>query len=205
MTWIQTRTGRAFDFLDPRPDMIDFEEIAETLAKIPRFNAHTEGDPYSVGQHCVLGADHCVKEFDAATALAFALHDAHEAFVGDMTRPLQEAYIEIASSVGIYGPALKFVFDGLKAYIDVVIHAAAGFVITDEIRARVRRVDVQMLKTEQMQLHKEPPKAWAESAEPLPIEIYPWSWRMAKWAWLRRFEQLRAQYQAARSGERLAS
>ena len=51
--WVQTRTGLAFDLLEPTPDMVEAMDIAWSLSLINRFNGHSRY-PYSVAQHCVL-------------------------------------------------------------------------------------------------------------------------------------------------------
>lgn len=91
--WIQTRTGRALDLMAPTADMIDLEhDVAEALAKEPRFAGHTQGGPYSVAQHCVLGVDAILAQTGSlALARAFLLHDAHEAYCKDIMTPLAKA------------------------------------------------------------------------------------------------------------------
>ena len=61
--WIQTGTGRALDLMAPTAAMIDLEtDVAEALAREPRFGGHVRGGPYSVAQHMVLGADAIVAQ-----------------------------------------------------------------------------------------------------------------------------------------------
>lgn len=79
------------DLSNPKESDVDREIIAQALSRIPRFNGLT-GDycSYSVAQHCVIGANaiYCATE-DKKLAFRFLLHDAHEAFLGDITRPVQ--------------------------------------------------------------------------------------------------------------------
>lgn len=82
--WISTRSGRHFYLLDPRPEDIDLEDIAHALANQCRYNGHTETF-YSVAQHSVL-LSLLVRPQDAILAL---MHDATEAYVGDVVRPLK--------------------------------------------------------------------------------------------------------------------
>lgn len=81
--WIQTHKGIHFDLADPQPEMIDIEDIAYALARIIRFNGH--GALYSVAQHSV------VVSFRVPFDLAFEglMHDAHEAYMGDVSAPLK--------------------------------------------------------------------------------------------------------------------
>lgn len=97
-TWIQTYTGRAFDLLDPQPEHIDVLDIAHALSQLCRFTGHTRAF-YSVAQHSCLVAeiarDLCEGMIGAvcpdAVALAALLHDAPEAYIGDVSSPLKRA------------------------------------------------------------------------------------------------------------------
>lgn len=85
MTWVLTHQGHRFDLEFPDPATVDIRDIAHALAYQCRFNGHTKRF-YSVGQHSVIMAMHAPME---AQRLAL-LHDAAEAYVGDMVRPLKE-------------------------------------------------------------------------------------------------------------------
>ncbi|ESY72326.1 hypothetical protein X740_33295 [Mesorhizobium sp. LNHC221B00] len=88
-TWKQTISGRAFPMTAFTALDIDlFGDVAEGLARICRFGGAVPGNPYSVAQHCVVGADAALEETrDANVAAYFLLHDAHEFVFGDMTKP----------------------------------------------------------------------------------------------------------------------
>lgn len=82
--WMHTYTGRAVNFLDLRPEDIDIEDIAHALSMQCRFNGHTKWF-YSVAEHCV----HVSREVDQAFAFEALLHDASEAYIGDMISPIK--------------------------------------------------------------------------------------------------------------------
>jgi uncharacterized protein len=82
--WMQTYTGRKFWPLDPRPDEIDIIDVAAALSKMCRFGGHCLNF-YSVAEHCVLTAKF-VSEPLRLTAL---LHDASEAYLVDIPRPIK--------------------------------------------------------------------------------------------------------------------
>ena len=97
MNWILTRSGRQFDLLNPTAAMISPHDIGHALARLCRFNGHTL-DHYSVAQHSMIVCD-LVPLKDQLPAL---LHDATEAYLGDMTRPLKAlmpAYRQIEQRV----------------------------------------------------------------------------------------------------------
>src|SRR5690349_19702773 len=84
-SWMQTFTGRRFYPLDPKVEDIDPTDIAHALSLICRYGGHVTRF-YSVAEHCVL-LSHAVSPENALWAL---LHDATEAYVGDMVRPLKQ-------------------------------------------------------------------------------------------------------------------
>jgi len=91
--WMQTYTGRKFWPLDPRPEDIDIEEIAHALSNICRFGGHVQVF-HSVAYHSVLVSQECQPQY----ALSGLLHDAAEAYCGDIVRPLKRelpSYCEI--------------------------------------------------------------------------------------------------------------
>ena len=82
--WIQTYTGRAFNALNPDPKTVDIFDIAHGLALACRWTGHVRFH-YSVGQHSVL-VSQIVPPRDALWGL---LHDASEAYLTDMARPIK--------------------------------------------------------------------------------------------------------------------
>jgi len=82
--WIQVYSGGRFWPLDPRPEEIHIEDIAHALSMQCRFGGHCE-EFYSVAQHCVEVSFRVPLE-DAAWGL---LHDAAEAYLVDLPRPVK--------------------------------------------------------------------------------------------------------------------
>ncbi len=82
--WIQTFTGRKFYPLRPRAEDVDIEDIAQALSNICRFTGHTTCF-YSVAQHSVHVSANCPPE----VALWGLLHDASEAYLADVARPVK--------------------------------------------------------------------------------------------------------------------
>jgi hypothetical protein len=84
--YILTASGRHFDLLDPTPDQVCIEDIAAALSKLCRFTGHTS-DFYSVGQHCL----HVMTLVPEHLRLEALLHDADEAYTGDVSTPTKLA------------------------------------------------------------------------------------------------------------------
>lgn len=81
---IRTYTGYYFDFVNPKPETICIEDIAHALSRQPRFGGHLQID-YSVAEHCIKAYYASPKQY-AKYAL---LHDASEAYMCDIPRPLK--------------------------------------------------------------------------------------------------------------------
>ena len=84
VAWIRTHTGLRFDLLDPRPEAIDPRDVAHALARLCRFGGHVRRF-YSVAQHSLLVADLAPLGLE----LPALLHDASEAYLGDVVAPLE--------------------------------------------------------------------------------------------------------------------
>lgn len=82
---IRTISGREISLLDPRPEQILIEDIAHSLSKLCRFNGHIDRF-YSVADHSVFVSHICPPEY----ALVGLLHDATEAYLGDMISPVKK-------------------------------------------------------------------------------------------------------------------
>lgn len=85
MSWILLNSGGRFDYLQPEKSIFTIHDIAQGLSRINRFLGQTL-TPLSVAQHSV-NVSYLVP---ADQALAALLHDAAEAFVGDVATPLKQ-------------------------------------------------------------------------------------------------------------------
>jgi hypothetical protein len=81
---IRTFSGLYINPCEPDPILIDIEDIAHALSMQPRFGGHLPVF-YSVAQHCVLAAEYVNEE----RKLAALLHDASEAYLIDVPRPVK--------------------------------------------------------------------------------------------------------------------
>lgn len=165
------RSGRYFDFIDPQPDMIDEEDIAWGLANTCRFNGQSL-DFYSVAQHSVL----CASLVPHADRFAAVMHDAAEAYVGDMVGPLKQLCPD---------------FKAIEKRVEAAIFAKFG--IETPLPPSIKHADLQMLRTEQRDLTAGSGDAWngLDAYEPMPLQIVPWNPTRSAIAWLTYFERFR--------------
>src|ERR671915_2336886 len=87
--YLQTISGRWVNPFDPDPEQLDIGDITRALANQCRFGGHCRVF-YSVAQHSVIVSE-LVEERggDAQDAFAALMHDATEAYLGDMPHPLK--------------------------------------------------------------------------------------------------------------------
>lgn len=138
--WIQTRTGKQFDLLHPDHDAIDILDIAHSLSMQCRFTGHTR-EFMSVAQHCVL-VSHLVPSKDALDDL---MHDATEAYVTDLARPLK-----------LLLPQYKTIEDNIYS------HLAHKFGLSNPLPPSVKHADNISLMWERRDLMSTPPRPWTD-------------------------------------------
>lgn len=92
---IQTFTGRV-DPLNPTVDEINIEDIAHALARQCRYNGHCNGF-ISVARHSIWVANRLeTLHFEERVQLTGLLHDAAEAYLGDLVRPIKHSEFGLA-------------------------------------------------------------------------------------------------------------
>ena len=89
---MRTISGRLINLAELSPEDISMEEVAQALSRICRFTGHVENH-YSVAQHSVLVSEllRCMGQ-SINVQLAGLLHDAAEAYIGDMHGPMKKLF-----------------------------------------------------------------------------------------------------------------
>lgn len=129
---IKVATGHYVDLLDPDPATIDVNSIAVGLSKLCRFGGQCPVF-YSVAEHSVLATDLAIQDQCAdCECLAVLFHDATEAFIGDVVRPLKLAL-----------PAYR----DIESRWELAIGRALGIDFAAH-RDVISRIDLEMLKAE---------------------------------------------------------
>lgn len=87
--WVQTFTGRQFFPFSPTPESIDIRDIAHALSQLCRYNGHCVRH-YSVAEHSVHVSRIVGARINDLTLARWALlHDASEAYLADVPRPVK--------------------------------------------------------------------------------------------------------------------
>ena len=168
--WFQTYSGIQFYPLDPRPEDICIDDIAHALARTCRFGGHTT-DFYSVAQHSVM-VSHIVQPELAFVGL---MHDATEAYCGDVVQPLKYALPDYLNIEDCIWEAV-----------------AARFNLPAFISQEVKHADNVALVTERRDLiqHQRQWGEWTRAYTPLENKILPLTPEEAEAVFIIRFNQL---------------
>jgi len=166
--WMQTVSGRRYYPIDPRPEEVYIEDIAKGLSMMCRYNGQVPFF-YSVAEHSVL-VSYCVPKEHALQAL---LHDATEAYIADIIRPV------------------KAHLTNYKELEERNWFAIADrFGVPREFHPSVKQADDAVLLAEKAVLMPVDLGRWDVPGEPATVGIHCQSPDVAKWRFLRRFHEL---------------
>jgi len=160
-TFIQTYTGR-FYYNPIRIDHICGLDIAHALAHLCRFNGQCRTF-YSVAQHCCLVADYLHSQTSDLDVVRWGLlHDAAEAYIGDMPSPLK-AFV----------PQFQSMENNI---LDAI---AKRFSLPQPMPEEVKEVDKRIVVDEASVLFS-PKPVWTTYAQSLGVHIVPWGVEASK-------------------------
>ncbi|MFB5172848.1 HD family hydrolase [Erwinia amylovora] len=149
MSWIQTVTGKHFNFVNTDSASICIEDIAGALSNICRFTGHLT-DFYSVAQHSV----HVSYLVPAEYAFEALLHDAAEAYCSDINSPLKSLLPD---------------YRDIENRIETVIRRKFG--LPPVISTPVKYADLIMLATERRDFDLDDGTPWT-GREGIPTAAY---------------------------------
>jgi hypothetical protein len=169
---IMLHSGAWFDFCAPASSDFTIEDIAHGLSNICRYSGQCRSF-YSVAEHSILVSETAVGyEFEAL------LHDAAEAFLGDITRPLKQMLPE---------------YKRIEAEVERAILDRFGVGL---LPPQVKKADLRVLAAEQKQIMPDGTDGWVrgQKVEPAPIVVRYLPPHEAKRVFLDRFETLHSEY-----------
>src|SRR5690606_10229613 len=136
------------------------------LATEARFAGQAAGPPYSVAEHSV----HVSRLVPPELALAALLHDAHEAYIGDLSAPLKLALAALAGIDAVR--EIEHRFDrAIGQRFDVALRP---------MHPAVKAADLAMLAAERDQvMGGERGVRWQALPEPADVSIECWPWEVA--------------------------
>jgi hypothetical protein len=176
--YLQTVSGRWVNPFDPDPAQLDPGDIARALANQCRFGGHCRVF-YSVAQHSVIVSELVEQRGgDVEDVFAALMHDATEAYLGDMPHPLK------------HRSALGAEFKAAEDHLEQVI--LDRFSIKADV-PEIKRADRALLATERRAFSAE---TWhwpeLEGVEPLDLELTAWPPDEAARAFAERYAELQA-------------
>jgi len=163
---------------EPDPAQLDASDIARALANQCRFGGHSRVF-YSVAQHSVIVSRVVeARGGDIEDVFAALMHDASEAYLGDMPHPIKHR--------SPLGAAFREAEAGLEATIRERFKIKANV-------PEVKRVDRALLATERRTFSAE---SWhwpeLDDVEPLDLELTAWPPDKAADEFARRYAELEA-------------
>ncbi len=169
--YVSTFLGNRFFLTRPHIDDVAIEDIAHGLAYQCRFNGQTSTF-YSVAQHSLM----VMSLVPATLQFQALLHDAAEAYLGDMVKPLKHLFPEFSV---IESRVMEII--GQRYAIDL-----------SHLDPAIKRADLIALATEKRDLMPHSTEAWSylEGIDPLPDVIEPMGPQAAKNAFLNAFATL---------------
>ena len=166
---IMLQSGAWLDLLAPHASEFTIEDIAHGLAHQCRYAGQCR-DFYSVAEHSLLVSD-MVRD----DPLAALLHDAAEAFLGDITRPLKQMLPD---------------YRRIEMEMQQAIFARFG--VDPKSNPAIKNADLSILAAEQNQMMPAGTDEWArqDGIVPAPVKIRFLSPQQAKAEFLQRFQTL---------------
>ena len=151
-TSMETTSGLYLDLSDPDPQSVRLEDISHALATINRYTGHARR-PISVAEHALIVADRLRSQgHDAAVILAGLHHDDHEAYTGDIGRPMKNAVRALQAGL----------LEQIEWRVDAVIFEALRLPVFPADMAQVKEADEWALSAESYYLMPSRGRHWQQ-------------------------------------------
>ena len=170
--FVETYTGRAFYPLHPDPAAISIIDIARGLSLQCRYGGQIS-DFYSVAEHSVLLAMYAEQKLHATVAecLQVLMHDAPEAYMTDIPRPVKQYMPE-------YREWDHGINDVIRTWLNLDGVTPPSWLDT---------IDGRIIVDERAQLKSDSGLNWGHNMPPLGIEMQKWPPRRAEIEFLMRY------------------
>ena len=114
---IRTYKGHIFDITNPDTWVFDLEDIAQALSNLCRFNGHIEF--YSVAEHSVrVQKELYLNGYSVLCQMIGLLHDAVEAYIGDIPRPQKKITFLDGEPMGDFEKGLEYALFQAYGFLD---------------------------------------------------------------------------------------
>ena len=136
------KSGILFPLDPPDKSLITIEDIAHNLSRIPRWNGNT-CRPISVAEHSILVMQ-MVEDYnpDPTAMMQALLHDATEAYIGDIPAPFKDLIPAIGQwEKGVLWPVIAKAFD-LPVVMDPAVKKGDWIALFVEAESICKRADV---------------------------------------------------------------
>ena len=173
----ETYTGIAFVFAAPTVEMVEIEDIAHALSMVCRYTGHCQRF-YSVAEHSAIltrwARDNIPQTIDKKDLLTVLLHDAAEAYIADVARPVK---------------AILSQYRELESRIERVIAEKFGTIYP--FPDWIKDIDTRILVDERAQLMRPTKNTWGiDGIQPLNVTITGVTPKIAKGEFLALFNSL---------------
>lgn len=159
---IMTSSGRLFPILEPHSYQFSLEEIGWALSGICRFTAQCR-EHYSVAQHSI----HVANLLPPHLRFAGLMHDASEAYLGDVSQPLKQLLPE---------------YKAIERRVELAIGVQY---MVDMFNPTVKTADVHALAVERKVLMPVGHDDWWPTVSPelpvLPVNPWPREYAFNEW------------------------
>jgi 5'-deoxynucleotidase YfbR-like HD superfamily hydrolase len=164
---ISLYSGGNFCFTEPDSSNYTVKDIALNLSNLSRFTGSLE-KPYSIAQHCVYVSLLVPEEY----AMEALMHDAGEAFLGDVSSPLKQLLAD---------------YKKLEQSVEASIFKKYG--LQFPMHPEIKKADMRMFVSERIDLQPNC-SVRGYNFERAPFKVVPWGHKKAYEQFLKRFDEL---------------
>lgn len=170
--YIETFTNKQYYFLDPKPEQVCIEDIAQALSMNCRYSGHVK-EFYSVAEHSCIISDMVLDlTGNSQLALDALLHDASEAYLTDIPRPIKQHIKN---------------YKDIELISEKCIQKALG---CNSMNGLIKHIDMHIVRDEAEQLFQSVP-FWVYDYESVGVTVNCLTPKQAKIEFMKRYEDIK--------------